>query len=40
MCEYSKIKSDRNGFASIGAEKYEPPYDVETLKGIISKIVR
>ena len=39
MCEYSKIKSDRNGFALIGAEKYEPPYDVETLKELYPKLL-
>ena len=38
-CEYSKIKSDRCGFASIGAEKYENPYDVETLKKLYPKLL-
>lgn len=38
-CEYSKIKSDRCGFATIGAEKYEPPYDIETLKELYPKLL-
>ena len=38
-CEYSKIKSDKCGFARIGAEKYESPYDVETLKELYPKLL-
>lgn len=38
-CEYSKDKSDRCGFASIGAEKYEKPYDIETLKELYPKLL-
>jgi hypothetical protein len=38
-CEYSKDKSDRCGFASIGAEKYEKPYDIKTLKELYPKLL-
>ena len=38
-CEYSKIKSDRCGFALIGAEKYEKPYNIETLKELYPKLL-
>lgn len=38
-CEYSKIKSDRCGFATIGAEKYEKPYDIETLTELYPKLL-
>lgn len=38
-CEYSKSKSDRCGFATVGAEKYEKPYDIETLKELYPKLL-
>lgn len=38
-CEYSKFKSDKCGFALIGAEKYEPPYDIKTLKEKYPKLL-
>lgn len=38
-CEYSKIKSDHCGFAKIGAEKYEKPYDIEILKEKYPKLL-
>ena len=38
-CKYSKIKSDKCGFASIGAVKYEPPYNIEILKEKYPKLL-
>ena len=38
-CEYSKDKSDNNGFATVGTEKYEKPYDIETLKELYPKLL-
>ena len=38
-CEYSKIKSDHCGFAKIGAEKYEKPYNIEILKEKYPKLL-
>ena len=38
-CEYSKDKSDNNGFAAVGTEKYEKPYDIETLKELYPKLL-
>ena len=38
-CEYSKVKSDHSGFARIGAEKYEKPYNIEILKEKYPKLL-
>lgn len=37
--EFLSDKDVKIGFASIGAEKYEPPYDVETLKELYPKLL-
>lgn len=39
-CNYSPIKSEKCGFAVVGAEKYEPPYDTKTLKELYPKLLK
>ena len=38
-CEYSQANSNTHGFASIGAQKYDPPYSIEILKEKYPKLL-
>lgn len=38
-CEYSKSNSNTHGFARIGAEEYEKPYDIKILKEKYPKLL-
>lgn len=40
QCKYSKIKSDKCGFANIGGEKFQPPYSLDILKQKYPKLLK
>lgn len=39
QCKYSKAKSDRDGFANIGGDKFQKPYSIQILKQKYPKLL-